>query len=107
MNFINLTPHDIVVKRQDGEFVTFPKSGKVARVKVRTQTIDVFNGIAINNNTYGDVEDLPKRDKYHNNIYIVPRMVRDFCPDRTDLVSPGDLIRDDKGNPVACDGLVV
>ena len=101
-NLVNLTPHDIKVKTQDG-FVTIPKSGQVARVDVTRSSIVSLNGIDIFRPNFGNVIGLPPVQD--GTAYIVSAMVRGAVPDRIDVFSPGSLIRDDAGNVIACDGL--
>ena len=43
MDFVNLTPHAIVVKGKDGKEITFPPSGKIARVMTTDVVIDPAN----------------------------------------------------------------
>jgi hypothetical protein len=101
-DLINLTPHDIKVKTQDG-FVTIPKSGQIARVDVSRSATVLLNDIQIFKPTFGNVIGLPPVQD--GKAYIVSAMVRGAVPDRIDVVSPGILIRDGDGNVVGCDGL--
>ena len=101
---INCTPHTINIA---GAGSIMP-SGTVARVSVKSElkkviTVPALGNINLFSDTFGEVIDLPKPKE--NTFYIVSRMVKDALPNRDDLVAPGKLIRDDKGNPVACDGL--
>jgi hypothetical protein len=105
---INLTPHAINIVGFNGEVTTIPPSGKVARVK-STQTLAGNKaGIPLYFVEFGAVEDLPNESAIPFGVeYIVSGMVRAACPNRRDLASPGDLVRDDKGNVVGCRGLIV
>ena len=102
---INLTPHAVIV---DG--VTFPPSGKIARVEEKVEHLkevaleDGKARIALVKKTYGEVVGLP--DPCEGTYYIVSAMVRLACPAQQDLLSPGDLIRDDKGVIVGCKNLI-
>jgi hypothetical protein len=116
MKIINLTPHNIIVNNYN-----FPPSGTVARceeiteknVSLMTEGGESFQLVK---KYYGKVENLPEIETYkehplsnYNHIavyYIVSAMVRLAVPDRQDLLSPGDLIRDEKGNIVGCKNLV-
>lgn len=112
---INLTPHALNIRRADGSFLTLSPSGTVARVNEVRQEIrmeDYPFGVAdawidqdipVRTSAYGPVTGLP--DPSETNAYIVSAMVRLAAPDRLDLLSPGELIRDDAGKPIGCDGL--
>jgi hypothetical protein len=52
--------------------------------------------------TYGEVMDLPEPQP--NTVYVVSGMVNAATPDRQDVVSPGDHIRDPDGRPIGCIG---
>ena len=111
----NLTPHSITIHALcvDGSGTpsfTIPPSGKVARLVFRkafttlmvtgwTIPVSVFGGVS-------DTIDLPSQYAEDQMIYIVSAMVREAHPSRTDLYSPGELLRDSAGQPIGCMGLV-
>jgi hypothetical protein len=80
-----------------------------ARVEVHEKPIsvagDVYRGIPLSVVDYGDVTGLPA--PVLGTIYIVSYMVRMACPDRYDLASPGELVRDKDGRPIGCKTLHV
>lgn len=102
--FINLTPHEIRI----GDRV-IPPSGKVARCEEITTPAGTFDGVELINRKYGQVHGLPEpgAKKFDGTFYIVSAMVRMALPDRIDLASPGDLVRDETGKIVGCKNLVV
>ncbi len=100
MNIINLTPHTIHLPN-----LTIEPSGKVARCKEFTELAGIVSGIELIYRRYGDVEDLPDPDP--DNFYIVSMMVRQALPNRYDIASPGDLIRDESGQIIGAKNLVV
>ena len=109
MRLVNLTPHAITIIGDDGA-VTVPPSGTVARVASETCVIDqiVVDGITISVDTaswmwFGPVLGLP--DPEPDTLYIVSRSVLSAKPDRADLVTPGELVRDAQGTIVGCRGL--
>ena len=113
-SFTNLTPHAITIhalsveKSADSSF-TLPPSGKVARVEFRKDFTTLLVGgwnIPVAVQTDGKTIDLPPQDAADQMIYIVSGLVREANPSRTDLYSPGDLIRDSAGQPIGCRGLV-
>lgn len=103
MNFINLTPHDLNIVGDDGVVVDIPKTGDVARVNVDRVKVGSVNGIDLFNSVYGDVVGLP--DPVAGTIYVVSGLVRSAAAGRTDVASPGALVRDADGRPVGARGL--
>lgn len=117
MKFINLTPHDINIRDHKGTYRTFPRSGQVARLFEAVQfskviavddTVDEKNspmtwGIEAFNSATGEPTGVPA--PVPDTVYLVSLSVRQALPDRTDLASPGDLLRDEKGQPIGCNGL--
>lgn len=99
MKIINATPHVININGN-----SFPPCGKVARVKQDNILVNTIDGIDIFKPVFGDVIDLP--DQSDGTIYIVSALVRSACPDRKDIFSPADFIRDSAGNITGCKGLV-
>ena len=120
----NLTPHVAAVYYQDEpEKVGSPKGshyikagaprlvrefppdpdGLVARVE-ETRRFDRWAGpyVAVYEVLRKGVVNLPPQAP--NTYLIVSLMVRQACPDREDLLSPGAAIRDEKGAIVGCLG---
>ena len=99
--FVNLTPHQLVI-HTGGKKLTLPPSGDVARVGVSYTDHSVVDDVPVYKAVYGDVTGLPAPQKGVN--YIVSGMVLSQV-DRPDVFAPGDLIRDDQGKPIGCNGL--
>lgn len=108
MRFRNLTPHAIVVVREDGcETVFQPDPSGPARVSVRTETLPAIAGFRLQQQAFGQVENLPEFDG--DTVLIVSAMVLAQCKDRADVVAPDtgrDAIRNDAGQVVAVRGFV-
>jgi len=105
MNFVNLTPHAIVVRLADGTDLTFPPSGKVARVdEMPTTVVGDLDGIPILSRTvFGQVVDLP--EPIEGTAFIVSGLVAGVVY-RGDVFSPATgpkdgAIRNDKGHIIA------
>ena len=105
MNFVNLTPHAIVVRLQDGTDLTFPPSGKVARVDEEpAHNLGDVDGIKILSRTsFWEVVDLP--EPVEGVAYIVSGLVAGQVY-RPDVFSPATgpkdgALRNDKGQIVA------
>lgn len=100
-NLVNLTPHNINIKINGGE-VVLPASGKVARVAVIREQIGTVAGIPVYKSFMGELIGLP--DPVEGTGYIVSLLVKTSLH-RKDLFSPGELVRDDKGVVIGCNGL--
>jgi hypothetical protein len=104
-NITNLTPHTI---NETNSGLSFAPSGVVARVSVENIERNPFwvtleDSVPMFQQVTGEVQDLPEFD---GTMYIVSAMVRLACPERSDLLSPGQLVRNDEGQPIGCDGFV-
>jgi hypothetical protein len=100
----NLTPHAITVCGQDGAILrVIPPDGQVARVSVRSTPAGDVDGLPACTDQTGEVTGLP--EPVPGVWLLVSLAVRSALPGRSDLVSPGDLIRGPDGQPVGCKGL--
>jgi len=98
----NCTPHTLNIHTPDGQVELSP-AGPLPRVATITDEAPPINGIPVVASRLGAVEGLP--DPEPNTVLVVSRLVAGARPDRTDLVFPGELIRDDQGRPIGCRGL--
>lgn len=103
MKIVNLTPHVVNVVGEGA--CTLPPSGQVARVSSTTTEVRRVNGIPCSAVSYGKVEGLPEPEE--GTLYVVSALVRAAVPHRTDVASPGELVRDNDGKPIGCRGLAV
>ncbi|HMN10954.1 MAG TPA: hypothetical protein PKD55_01365 [Bellilinea sp.] len=102
----NLTPHQIDIVTLSGRIVSIPPEKESARLtegRLPQESIE-FDGevIPVNKTVYGDVYGLPPEG---DEPLIVSLLLKQALPDRKDLYSPGQLVRDEKGNVVGCLGL--
>ena len=100
MKFVNLTPHDIVVRTPAGVDVVFPASGTVARVRTIETPAGEIGSIPLVEVEMAEIENLP--DPEEGTVYIVSSMALD--PSREDVVAPDTgptAIRDENGHIVA------
>ena len=107
MNIINLTPHPIVVIAEDGEPVTFPASGTVARVTESRQDAGDVCGIPVSRIVRSSVENLPQPEP--GTIYIVSGIVLSACAGRADVFAPdtgAGAVRDDAGRIIGTRGFI-
>ena len=102
MNLVNLTPHEVILVG-----IKIPASGSQARVattRQQTGTIDLDGTtVPIYRTVLGQVTGLPEAAEGVG--YIVSAMVRSAAPERRDLYSPADLVRDSSGNVIGCGSL--
>lgn len=108
--FVNLTPHPITV----GNF-TIPPSGNQARVDREYDFVKEIGwydseigktlGVRFYRGKYGETQGLPAPSG--EKIFIVSTLVRLANPERTDLASPGELLRDVQGAVIGCKFLEV
>ena len=103
-NFINLTPHAISVRKENGSTFTVEPSGIVARVATHEQKIGELDGVPLMKRSFGEVENLPEVKE--GTIYIVSSLVLPAAAaaGRTDVVAPdtgATAIRDENGHIVA------
>jgi hypothetical protein len=100
IKIINLTPHDINVI-VDGDVTVIRRDGTVARVNQISTVVDKINGIPVSVVRFGDVVGLP--DPVPGVIWIVSALVKQAV-NRSDVVSPGELVRNSDGNVIGCKG---
>lgn len=100
MEFVNLTPHEIVETTTGAKF---PSSKQTARVSVRYTKNGEVDGIPLFEAQYGEVEGLPEPQQ--GIVYIVSSLVLEAMKGkRSDIVAPGELVRDKSGQPIGCLG---
>jgi len=97
---INLTPHPIVTKAPNGKERVYPPTGPVARVIEMREEIGKIDDVPLYRMGYGKVEGLPR--PLRGCWMVVSTLVRQAWPDRRDLVSPGEMVRDQHGAVIAC-----
>jgi len=114
MKVINLTPHAInMVDKETKEIlITFPKSQNPARLPTSTVVISnlEIEGVAIPITdtafNYNIATNLPSNQE-SNKFYIVSRLILSAFPERSDLLVPNELVRDDSGNIIGCASLAI
>jgi hypothetical protein len=106
MAFVNLTPHTITVVDQAGApALVLPADGTVARVATKTAVAAVVDGVEIFETSFGEVVGLPAPAP--GVTWVVSGLVAGHpaVRGRTDVLSPGALVRGPDGQPVGCRGL--
>lgn len=105
----NLTPHEVKIFKLNGTVpdldVVIEVGEEVARVSCEYVKVDKrVDGIDMYRTVFGQVTGLP--DYEEGTYLLVSAMVREALPLRKDLVSPGQLLRDNDGNVIGCLGFV-
>ena len=101
MTFINLTPHTLNV-HTNNQTLVIPPSGEIARVASVSVEAEAIGDVPTVRTQLGEVTGLP--DPVEGVFLIVSGMVASAAP-RGDVLSPGDLVRDEGGRPIGCRGL--
>lgn len=100
MEIINLTAHTINEVTTGNAYKT---SGIVARVKSTTTKEASYDNCPIYKSVFGEIEGLPEMKE--GIIYIVSSLALNAVPlNRTDVVAPGNLQRNEHGQPIGCVG---
>lgn len=81
---INLTPHAIVVYLEGGSKMTFPPSGRLARVTSTEVVVGALQGAPIIKRAFGAVEGLPE----DGTPCLVSALVLSACPGRAGVYAP-------------------
>lgn len=100
-----MTPHAVVLSRADGTTETIPPSGTVARVSQVATRVGSVAGVPVVTTRPGPVTGLPTFEADDGAGYIVSALVRIALPERIDLFSPADLVRDASGAVIGCRSL--
>lgn len=105
VKFVNLTPHPLNVVDRNGATHKITPSGIVARVNTSKTTVGSTDGFGVVAEVTGNVVDMPEPQWL--TLYIVSRVVAGQLTDRTDVLVPGDFIRDNDGNIIGCNGFSI
>lgn len=102
---LNLTPHPIVIRTEDGSETVLPPSGRVARVTTTEEVVGSINGVPVVRRTFGAVEGLPEDDTP----CVVSALVLSAVPGRPNTYAPDTgptAVRDERGQIQAVTRLV-
>jgi len=99
MEIVNLTPHTI---NETTTEQSFEPSGTVARLYQKSEVTDTINNIPMYTTIIGDVVGLPEPKE--GVMYLVSSMCLTGVKNRDDVIAPGNLVRDENGQPIGCQG---
>lgn len=102
--FINLTPHALNIITPTGT-VSVPPSGEIARVSSTSEEVLQISEIPVYETSYGEVTGLP--EPVEGSVFLVSGLVLSALEGsgRMDVMAPGELVRNEAGQPVGCKGL--
>lgn len=102
---INKTPHAVHIIGENGEVTkTYEKGDSQIRLAVKTvQDVPLPDGTPTSRSEFGEPEGLPSF--VEGQFFIVSQLVKSALPERTDLLVPAEVVRDEKGNIVGCKSL--
>lgn len=104
VKFANLTPHDVNLILPDETIFTIPASGIIARVGCHSEQVGMLGCIPVTKTVFDTVvTDLPEPQE--GVIYLTSTLVAQAVPDRTDVLAPADLLRDEAGRIIGCGAL--
>ena len=103
----NLTPHTVTIMLYTidgaGEQIIYMPTGVIPRLSTKTIQVGAVDGIPLTSTVFGEVQDMP--DAVQDVYLIVSRMVLAALPNRSDLLVPNELVRNDKGMIIGCRSL--
>lgn len=99
MLLLNLCPHPVNVVRGDGTVISIPFSGQVARVNITRVQAGNVDGMVIST---PHLQTIGLNDPKPGILLIVSQQVRLAHPNRADLISPAELIRNKQGTVIGC-----
>ena len=100
MDIVNLTQHSIT-EVTTGQ--TFPPSGRVVRVRTASRLVRTHQCCPIYDYNTEEIVGLPEAKE--NTLYIVSALALNAVPaERTDVVAPGAIHRDENKRPIGCFG---
>ena len=111
MKIVNLTPHALNIRQNNGLLLSVEPSGIVARCQTTKRVVDWLTDdlhpddvphIQVRKTEYGAVEGIPAEES--GTIYVTSMLAAQAAR-RGDVLFPGEAIRDANGNIVGCDGL--
>lgn len=110
MKVINLTPHPIHIMDDSKKILkTYPSKGLI---RLKTNVVDagiIIDNIPITTTEFGEpiyfteLGETKQFPKYRMGVfYIVSQLVKSALPERSDLLVPSNVIRDNNGNILGC-----
>lgn len=103
IEIINLTPHAIILFKDDKIVKIFPPKG-IARIETKEEVLFYLGSVPVKKIIVSQVFGLPEEKQ--NVYYIVSRFVAENAK-RKDLIIPNDSVRNEKGVIIGCRNFAV
>jgi len=105
MTVVNKTPHAVSIVDEKSQVVkTYEKGDSQIRLAVKiVQDAPLMDGTPTSRTNFGEPEGLPEFQE--GIFYIVSQLVKSALPERTDLLVPAEVVRDETGNIIGCKSL--
>ena len=88
-----------IILRGQKQRKIYEPSGVVARRDAQKKMVRVIDGVPICHIEFGECRGLPAEN---GKFYIVSQLIKLSNPDRSDLLVPSEIDRDDDGNIIGC-----
>lgn len=102
---INCTPHEITIVKNGEIIQTFPRGEIIPRLAQKTIEYGSLNNVPLTKTEFGETENLP--DEKEGIFFIVSRLVMSANPDRSDLLVPNGIVRDEGGVIIGSESLAI
>jgi len=100
---LNMTPHPVnIIDGEGNEVARFESAGQI-RLAASTVQAETIDGIPTSRTIFGQAEGLPMA--IEGTFFIVSQIVKSALPDRTDLLVPAEVVRNETGQIVGCRSL--
>lgn len=102
MRIVNMTPHAVNILHENGRETVFESAGQIRLTSQTVRDADIA-GIPTSRTKFGEAVGLPPQTD--NVFFIVSQLVKSALPERTDLLVPAEVVRDESGRIVGCRSL--
>jgi len=99
----NLTPHPINIIGPEGAIATIAPEPIPARLAANTVSAEPIDGVPTSKTVFGEPEGLPAA--VAGTWLIVSQIIKSALSERTDLLVPAEVVRDDTGRIIGCRSL--
>ena len=104
---VNLTPHVLVLVVDENESLEYQPASRPARVSSFEEPVGNLFGVPTLAVKFGEITGLPEPQE--GTLFVVSAMVATVAraTGRTDVASPGRLVRDGQGHVIGAGALIV
>ena len=95
-----MTPHPINLLDENGNQIAVFMPEGLVRLSVKTVEAGTADGVKLVKTVFGKPEGLPEFE--HGTWIIVSMVVKSALQERTDLIVPADVVRNESGQIIGC-----